>query len=91
MSGDTNTTVHHVDCDGYRFAHFADAVQVHPLMVRAQCRHCDWLGPTYSADTGKPAARRDANQHGEEVRCDGRCLDWGAEAITDITTAENRS
>jgi hypothetical protein len=67
---------HHADCDGYRFAHLASAIPVHPRMVRAECDRCDWRGNTYSADTGEQTARREAGQHTEEVVCDGGCLAW---------------
>lgn len=71
-----STIAHHVDCDGYRFAHLANAAAVHPRMVRAECEQCDWHGPTYSANTGTERARREANVHTEEVACDGRCASW---------------
>ena len=69
------TVTHHVDCDGYRFAHVASAVQIHPRMVRAECERCDWHGPTYGPAEAA-TARREANQHTEEVPCDGRCSSW---------------
>lgn len=67
---------HHPECDGYRFEHLANAVTVHPRMVRAECERCEWQGPKYSAGTGDKTARREANDHTAEVACDGRCRDW---------------
>jgi hypothetical protein len=68
------TVKHHPECDGYRFEHIANVIPAGPGMVRAECDRCDWRGETYGPDA-KGAAIREANDHVEEVRCDGRCQD----------------
>lgn len=73
-------TAHHDDCDGYRFAHLAEVVRDYGAgtrpMYRAECSRCGWTGDTFGHGSERDA-RRQADAHTVEVRCDGRCMAWG--------------
>ena len=71
---------HHIDCDGYRFAHMGRVrttwhsdgrVPLH----QSYCEKCAWTGMC-CGDGGVGAVEREASAHTSEVRCSGECQSW---------------